>query len=316
MSLRASETLRPNTESRSSNPHGVWRSRGAGRRQDLDEQRAGIPEHDVRGVLTFTLAQDSKPYFKSAALTGGEPEVFFETEARMLTIRDMRPRADRLSLDREGFVLRRHESRVRDFFDDAAMKRIYAREIEELLKSTTGADRVWVFDYTRRSDAPSGADNPEGARGPAGRVHVDYTANSGPKRARDVLGAEEFERITRDGGRIAQINVWRPIAGSVQRSPLALADAASVRPEELIATDQIFPDRVGEIYQVAWGADQRWYWAPEMEPDEVLLIKSWDSAEDGRARFAPHGAFVLPNQSAVNTPRISIEVRTYAAFQA
>ena len=65
----------------------------------------------------------------------------------------------------------------------------------------------------------------------------------------------------------------------MQRSPLALADASSVRPEDLIATDQVFPDRVGEIYHLAYDPAQRWYYAPEMSPDEVLLIKGWDSRD-------------------------------------
>ena len=84
-------------------------------------------------------------------------------------------------------------------------------------------------------------------------------------------------------------------AGRSQRSPLALADASSVRPEDLIATDQVFPDRVGEIYHLAHNPAQRWYYAPLMTPDEVLLIKGWDSLDDGRARFTPHGAFDLPD---------------------
>src|SRR3546814_1160487 len=31
-----------------------------------------------------------------------------------------------------------------------------------------------------------------------------------------------------------------------------------------------------------------WYYAPAMARDEVLLIKGWDSLDDGRARFTPH----------------------------
>ena len=95
----------------------------------------------------------------------------------------------------------------------------------------------------------------EGSRGPADRVHVDYTVASGPIRAGDVLGPEEVERILNSGGRIMQVNIWRPITGPVRRTPLALADAASVATPELIATDQIFPDRVGEIYQLAHAPD-------------------------------------------------------------
>ena len=265
--------------------------------------------------MTFIVPQDDKPSFHSSALTGGLPKVFFETEDRMVTIRDMRPVADSLSLDRQGFELHHHETAVDDLYDDAAVENVYEPELEALLKAATGADRVVIFDHTRRSDALSGATNPDGPRGPASRVHVDYTVASGPVRAADTLGAEEVERILATGGRIVQVNVWRPITGPVRRTPLALADAASVKTEELVATDQVFPDRVGEIYQLAHGSEQRWYWAPRMERDEVLLIKSWASLDDGRARFTPHGAFPLSSQSPDAPARESIETRTYLVFE-
>ena len=225
----------------------------------------------------------------------------------------MRAKADDLDLDRDGFELRRCPTSVDDLYDEAAMER-YDREIDSLLRDATGADRVVVFDHTRRSDAAAGATNPDGARGPADRVHVDYTVASGPVRAGDVLGAAEVERIVGAGGRIVQVNVWRPITGPVERTPLALAAADSIAADELIAVDQIFPDRTGEIYQLAHAPDQRWYWASAMDRDEVLLIKGWDSLDDGRARFTPHGAFRLPGQDTTGRPRESIEVRAYLIF--
>ncbi len=272
-------------------------------------------ETEVRAPLNFIVPQDDKPSFHSSALTGGLPKVFFETEDRLVTIRDMRPLADSLSLDRQGFELRHHKTAVDDLYDDAAVEAVYEPELEVLLKEATGADRVAIFDHTRRSDSADGAANPDGLRGPASRVHVDYTVASGPVRAADALGAEEVDRILGTGGRIVQINVWRPITGPVQRTPLALADAASVKTDELVATDQVFPDRVGEIYQLAHGSGQRWYWAPRMERDEVLLIKSWDSLDDGRARFTPHGAFPLSDQNPDAPARESIETRTYLVFE-
>jgi hypothetical protein len=146
-------------------------------------------------------------------------------------------------------------------------------------------------------------------------VHVDYTEKSGPQRAKDLFGEAEAARLAAAGARIVQINVWRPIRGPVRRSPLALADASSVRPEDLIATDQVFPDRVGEIYHLAYHPGQRWYYAPAMTPDEVLLIKGYDSLADGRARFTPHGAFDLPDTPADAPPRESIEVRTLVVIE-
>lgn len=270
---------------------------------------------DVRAKLTFIVPQDTKPYFESSALTGGEPRVHFQTEAREVVIHDARPIADRLSLDTTGFELHRCPTAVDDLYDDEAVAAVYRGELESLLQNLTGADRVGVFDFTRRADSPQGASNPDGARGPASRVHVDYTVDSGPKRARDALGADTVDRVLASGGRIVQVNVWRPIRGPVRRTPLALGDAASIAPAELVATDQVFPDRVGEIYQVAWGPGQRWYWVPGMERDEVTLIKSWDSVDDGRARFTPHGAFTLPDQDPDAPPRESIEARTYLIFE-
>ena len=278
----------------------------------LPQQRA---MQDVAAPLTFIVPQDSKPYFESAALTGAEPKVFFETEQREVRIRTMRAIADSLSLDREGFELHRCPTAVADLYDDAQMYGPYEAELIQLLIDKTGADRAAVFDYTRRSDGPDGAANSDGLRGPAVRVHVDYTVKSGPVRASDALGVAEVDRILRDGGRIVQINVWRPITGPVLRSPLALGAANSIAPAQLVATDQKFPDRVGEIYNIAHASDQRWYWAPEMERDEVLLIKGWDSLDDGRAQFTPHGAFSLPNQDMRAPPRESIEARAYVVFE-
>ena len=284
-------------------------------REEPAPPAAATPVRDVRGALTFIVPQDTKPRFESAALTGGEPRVHFRTEVRRVDVRDMRRVVDLLSLDRHGFLLVRHETAVDDLYDDDAVAGVYDRELEALLAEVTGADRVAVFDHTRRSDATGGAANPDGPRGPASRVHVDYTVGSGPKRAADALGRVEVDRVLSSGGRIVQINVWRPIRGPVLRTPIALADAGSVRPDELVATDQVFPDRVGEIYQLAHGAEQRWYWVPRMERDEVLLIKGWDSLDDGRARFTPHGAFQLDNQDPDAPPRESIEVRTYLVFE-
>ena len=83
----------------------------------------------------------------------------------------------------------------------------------------------------------------------------------------------------------------------------------------MIATDQIFPDRVGEIYNVAHAPAQRCYYAPRMTTNEVLLIKGWDSLDDGRARFTPHGAFHMPETRENAPARASIEVRTLVVIE-
>ncbi len=268
----------------------------------------------VTAELTFISPSAARPVLISSAVTGGAPDERFGTERHAVRVEDLRPLAGALSLDHEGFELHHAPTAVADLYDDAAVEGTYYRETEALLRRVTGAARVVIFDATRRSDAAGGAANRDGQRGPAGRVHVDYTARSGPKRLADLVGADEARRLAAKGLRAAQINVWRPIRGPVQRSPLALADASTVRPEQLVATDQIFPDRVGEIYHLRHDPAQRWYHAPLMTADEVLLIKGWDSLEDGRARFTPHSAFELPDTTAATPARESIELRAYAIF--
>jgi hypothetical protein len=273
------------------------------------------PLPSVEGALSFIVPQDTKPVFHSTALTGGEAKIFFELEDVSVPIADMRLIAENLSVDTQGFELLHHETQVDDLYDDEAVDSTYHAEVEDILRERFDATHVAIFDVTRRSDDTGGARNPDGLRGPATRVHVDYTVVSGPQRAKDVLGEAEYERLIEAGARILQVNVWRPISGPVKRSPLALADASSIATEELVATDQVFADRVGEIYQVAHGAGQRWYYASEIDRDEILLIKGWDSIDDGRAHFTPHGAFELQETGPDAPPRESIEVRTFVIIE-
>lgn len=261
----------------------------------------------VVAPMTFIVPQQERPVFYSQAYTGGETKELFRTEKKTVTIADMRAAADGFDVDREGFALRTEPTAV-DLRDDAAVARDYYPEIEALLTREFGASRVAIFDATRRSDG-GGGDNPDGKRAVAVRIHVDYTTKSGPQRARDALGEADYARAVARGARIVQVNVWRPITGPVRRSPLALADARSIPPADLVATEQVFPDRVGEIYLLTHNPGHRWYWAPEMTPDEVFLIKGWDSLDDGRARFTPHAAFPLPDQDGAPA-RESIEIRT------
>jgi hypothetical protein len=123
---------------------------------------------------------------------------------------------------------------------------------------------------------------------------------------REHLPAEADELLK---GRVQVINLWRPIRGPLRDTPLALCDAASVAADDLIASDLIYPNRNGETYSVKFNPDHRWFYFPEMTADEALLLKCYDSATDGRARFAPHTAFVDPTTPEDALPRESIELR-------
>jgi hypothetical protein len=267
---------------------------------------------DVEAVLQYFTPMAEKPH---SYQYDPPPEVARTNavhEPRTVTIHNLRAVAAQFSLDVQGAVLLRHASTMRNFYDEDEVKRVYYSEAELLVAEVTGAKRVTVFDHTIRRRL-NGASHATSAlpRFPVPRVHNDYTVKSGPQRVRDLL-PEEAPRLLE--GRFAVINVWRPIRGPLEDSPLAVCDARSVAGDDLVASDLIYRERVGETYQVKFNPAHRWFYAPRMNADEVILIKSYDSAADGRARFTPHAAFEDPTAPSDRLPRESIEVRTLVFY--
>jgi hypothetical protein len=84
--------------------------------------------------------------------------------------------------------------------------------------------------------------------------------------------------------------------------------------EDWIATDLVYPERTGEIYRVAFNPAHRWYYVPNLQPEEILLLKTYDSATDGSARYMPHSAFDDPATKPGTAKRQSIESRVLAFF--
>ena len=142
-------------------------------------------------------------------------------------------------------------------------------------------------------------------------VHNDYTEWSGPQRVRELLPDEADELLQ---GRFAIIQVWRAINHPIQSNPLAIADARSLAPKDLIRAERRYPHRVGETYRIGYNPDHRWFYFPRMRRDEALVFKVFESAKDGRARFTAHSSFNDPNTPEGAPPRQSIEARTLAFF--
>jgi hypothetical protein len=266
----------------------------------------------VEAALSYIEPMIGKPRSLEYEPPAGVPRTTAVYRDHAVTIRDVRPVASTLSLEREGFQLVTAASSVSDFSDEEAVRSRYYAEAVSLLEKLTGASRVVVFDHTIRRRIPGATDRATGIpRQPVPRVHNDYTAKSGPQRVRDLLGEDAGDLLRR---RFSVVNVWRPIRGPVRDAPLAVADAQSVDSGDLVATDLVYPDRTGEIYYVKFNSSHRWFYAPAMREDEVMLIKCFDSAEDGRARFVPHAAFVDPTTPPGALPRESIELRTLVFY--
>jgi hypothetical protein len=262
----------------------------------------------VTGEFNYLLFDGTKPRVEIAA-DGLRTDQGMNFAPFLVSVADGRHRAQEATLDREGFALVRRATAVENFSEEE-IREVYYSETAELVKRATGASRVLVFDHNLRRDdgRPDGED---GNRQPVRRVHNDYTEGSAPKRIGELLGREAAEAL--EGKRIAFVNLWRPLA-TVETAPLALAEANSVPPEDLVAADLVYPDRTGEIYYAAPNPAHRWTYYPAMTPEEALLIKCYDSENDGRARFTLHSAFDDPTTARDAAPRQSIEARTIAVF--
>ena len=218
--------------------------------------------------------------------------------------------AQDLALEKNGFVLVKQRTAMLDFFDADELKRVYYAEVAALIQRVAGARRVVVFDHTLRS----GDEREREAkliREPVHSAHNDYTEWSGPQRVRDVMGAEADALLER---RFAIIQVWRAIVDPIRSNPLAMVDARSVAPEDLLIAERRYPNRIGQTYRLKYNSAHRWFYFPEMQRDEALVFKVYDSIKDGRARFTPHTSFDDPATPAGAAPRQSIEARALAFF--
>ncbi|KLU91638.1 hypothetical protein MAPG_10156 [Magnaporthiopsis poae ATCC 64411] len=266
-------------------------------------------KRDVRATLNFYKPNaDGSPPHPTYI---DRPETFDRpNEPHDVLIRDVRgATADEgksHTLDGSGFQFHKHVAAEKEFVDDDKIRAGYYAETEQLLKDVTGATRVFIFDHTiRRPPPPTASLTTRLTRGPVQRVHIDQSYSASLSRVPHHL-PDEAETLLR--GRVQIINVWRPIR-RVDRDPLAVAEAASVSDADLIPTGLIYPDRKGETLQVRYNQEQKWWYKSAMEPGEVLLIKCFDSKEDGRARRVPHTAFVDPTADVDAPARESIEVR-------
>ena len=256
-----------------------------------------------------------------------EGDVVDTVSPQPVEMRDARQLDEPATLERMGFCLEKHPTAVRDFRDDKAVGEIYYEEVRDLVKRTSGASRVFVFDSTIRETGVKNLNAAAGgAAAPVPRVHCDYTHEGAPRRLRQLgergifshlkkrqMTTEEVDALA--AGRYAFINVWRSIdkENAVARSPLAVCDEASVDPDEKFKYELRFPDRTGETYSLRHSEKHKWYWYPAMSHDECLVFKCFDKRKDS-TRFTFHTAFDDPSTTEASPPRQSIEVRTIAFF--
>jgi hypothetical protein len=269
-----------------------------------------VAPDQIEATLNYIVDDGSKVFTIVASPGGSDTRSGGKPDPRSITIHNGRPHANDFMLERHGFRFVRHDTKVEEFYDDDQIRRVYYPEMEALIKAESGAGRVVVFDHTLRT-ADDELRASKGIREVVRRVHNDYTEWSAPQRVRDILPDEAEALLQR---RFAIIQVWRPIRHPVETYPLAMADAQTLSPQDMVVSERRAPGRVGQTYAIKYNPIHKWYWFPRMRRDEALVFKVFDSVKDGRARWTAHTAFADPTSPLHARPRESIEIRTLAFF--
>lgn len=257
---------------------------------------------------------------------------------------DARGREGEFTTDNSGFQFVHKAAKEKSFIDDTAVREGYYAEVESLLREhISGIKKVHIFDHTirrRQKDAP---------RQPVQQVHVDQTPAAVVARVRRHLPADEADDLLK--GRYQIINVWRPIENPASDFPLAVIDWRSTEAKDFLAVDLMYPKRAdsvvddddrgkekvpdeekyfsiedyevrGETMSVAANTKHKFWYMKDMTPEEVLLLKCYDSfgdgqpnGKDGLAVRTPHTAFVDPATPRDAPGRQSIEVRCLVFYE-
>jgi hypothetical protein len=276
---------------------------------ELDAAPDTAPD-TIETTLNYIVDDGTKVFTIVATPGGSDARSGGTPDPRRITLHNGRLHANGFALDRNGFRFVRHDTKMADFYDEDEIKRVYYPEMEALIKAQSGAKRVVVFDHTLRT-ADKEMREAKQIREVVSRVHNDYTEWSAPQRVRDILPDEAEELLKR---RFAIIQVWRPIRLPVETFPLAMADAQTLAPSDMIISERRAPGRIGQTYAIKFNPAHKWYWFPRMRREEAYVFKVFDSEKDGRARWTAHTAFVDPTSPPNAHPRESIEIRTMAFF--
>ncbi|SMR52557.1 unnamed protein product [Zymoseptoria tritici ST99CH_3D1] len=239
------------------------------------------------------------------------------------------------SVDEHGFTLVKHTSafekdgKMQGLLKGRMVEEVYAPEMIRLALEVTGAKRAVVHNVAfRRRGFDEGEEEEQEKRGgtesevnvngrtqadiqqPARHAHIDLTLQglrdtfrlARPDitaAAKSVIDAEEARERGEDVvvPRVAAYSLWRPLK-SVHRDPIALLDAQTLLPTDIVATTNRIPSSYsksslpdnpnllddGTYIVSAYTALpprhpelQRWYWVPEQRVDEVLMVKFADS---------------------------------------
>ena len=236
-------------------------------------------------------------------------------------------------MDKLGVALASCDSQCSDFYDSAEVRKVFYPEMEKLLlefyPDATDAlvynhdvfDKDYAGDRTEDQDAK----NPGVNANYANLVHNDLNDNSGRVRCRELLirnlrnfgreqhctEAEADEKMSR---RFLSINLAKPME-TVEQNPFVLCAWPSFADQPYINNYRVYDDRVGETTRFTYRQEHEWYWIPQQQPNEVSMLKCYDSVCDGSvSRWSFHSACIDPTAPTDARCRKNVVVRAFVFF--
>lgn len=226
------------------------------------------------------------------------------------------------TLDEHGFCLSRHATTITDWHNQYGPDSAYATQVTEVVMRLCGADFVVPMGGMMRSSAQTSAT----VQPPAAEAHVDFTQACAGRIA------ERLYRSARPSGpgygRFIAFSLWRALSPPPQDMPVALCEGGSVGEHEgthntkvdvaeIPTGDALYAPIEGEENMAAatifhHSPAHRWWYFPDMQADEVIFIKFYDS-DHGKAWRCPHTAFRDTSRPDAH-PRRSMEFRGMAYF--
>jgi len=269
--------------------------------------------NSITGKVKYLANKEGAAVYRVGENNQQDTQHFGNFVLQPVEIYDARLQPEPFTLDMQGFTLVDQPSRVSNFYDDRELASVYDDEAKATVLKATGARRVEIFDHTRRSSSTQVRSDHD-VREPASIIHNDYSDASGVARLKAHFAGSDEDVGALLAGRFAIVNVWRSINGSILQKPLTLCDAQTTQPSDLVAVKREAKERTGELQQALFNPQHRWYYYPEMKIDEALLIKTYDSSQQGETRFTLHTAFDLPDSNPDTPGRESLETRCFVFY--
>ena len=259
---------------------------------------------NVRAVVNYHIKGLEKQAFKFDVdgIIGNlvSPELI-PTEVE---VQDLRDETLEVNFFDDGITFENHISQISQFESSSDWHQVYDQELTSLLKDKLQAKDVIVFDHTVRIDDLN-AD-----RKPARNVHNDYSALGANKRLVDLVGKQKAEEFK--NGHFAFVNIWRPVEQIIKNSPLGFIRPSSIKPEDWVTIELIYPDRLGQILGVSANEDHEWFYMSTMKPSEVVIFNIYDNQS---IPSLGHSALdIIGHESAESSIRKSIESRTLIRY--